>query len=1263
MKLILLVNLITTMVVHEIKLTDFREYDANSCYNVQAFGSNKVGETFSITISNFKPYFYVRVGEDWTDEDKDLFIEEILPTWCDKTEYFIERILPSISGTFTNKGKLYGFDTGIHYKFIKLDFDTIYAFKQTRKLWYKNEKLNKIPYARFQTEIYESKLPPLLRIFHDYGISPCGWISIDIKKTRYSSLRTECDYTFSVNINDIHAIRKEDIVPFKICSFDGEMQSSHGDFPQPIKTYYKVAYDLMNICKNKPETIPYEFVRDLILEGLLETNENSNFPPIYAKDKDQFPNEYFLGQLDKVFNKDVKSLRKTQQTKVDDFYEYIDTDKPQKKYSKVVKFKKGTNLMKIINDTTLDIEIKILTIEQQMNEHMPKIEGDIVTFIGSTFQYYGETECYKQNCIVLGDCSPIPNVEIECAETEKDVLLKWRDLIIREDPDIIIGYNIFGFDYTFIADRAKELGVFDEFLKMSRNKGHNCFTDFKGTGKRIKETKIVLASGEHQLKYVEMPGRNSIDLYNYFRKEVNLNSYKLDHVAQHYIGDIVIRPFKYTKTTTSFKTKNVFGLEVGNYICFQSINHSNDDINNGEKYIVTKVKDNTITIKGRLAVDDGLKIRWGLAKDDVTPQDIFRLTDTGCPDDKAIVAKYCIQDCRLVHHLFNKLDVLTGFMEMANICSVPLSYIVMRGQGIKLFSFLANECKKVDILIPDLSPLKGNEGYEGAVVLPPKCDLYLEDPVAVVDYSSLYPSSEISENISHDSKVLVIEYDLEGNEIYRSGDEKYNNLPGYKYVDIEFATYRYKKNANGTTEKVKTGKKITRYAQFPDGKYGVMPSVLKKLLKARKTTRGYIKFKTVTLNDGTEIKGIVKDKGDFIIVDGNTIQKENIKDIQDTYNDFMKNILDKRQLAYKITANSLYGGTGAKTSPFYEMDVAAATTAVGRTLLLYAKDVVEKVYGNRVCMTKNHGEVRTRAQYIYGDTDSVFFCFYLEELDGTKIIGKKALEITIELAQEYGKLATKFLKDPHDLEYEKTFYPFCLLSKKRYVGSLYEEDVDKCYRKSMGIVLKRRDNAPIVKDIYGGIIDILMEQQDMSSAVKFAKDMIKQLLMGKCNEKKLIITKSLRGNYKNPDSIPHAVLAKRIKIRDPGNDIKPGSRIAYMYVTASKKAKQWDRIETPEFIKENKLEIDYKFYLDHQVMKPILQLFGLVLEKIPEFKRKLRDFQRKKRTLKQTCETDEMYEKKLEKIVNKEVETILCKAIITQAENKKNNQSDIGSFF
>ena len=53
-----------------------------------------------------------------------------------------------------------------------------------------------------------------------------------------------------------------------------------------------------------------------------------------------------------------------------------------------------------------------------------------------------------------------------------------------------------------------------------------------------------------------------------------------------------------------------------------------------------------------------------------------------------------------------------------------------------------------------------DDGYEGAIVLDPKCDLYLDNPVACVDYAHLYPSSMISENLSHDSKVWTKEYNL-----------------------------------------------------------------------------------------------------------------------------------------------------------------------------------------------------------------------------------------------------------------------------------------------------------------------------------------------------------------------------------------------------------------------------------------------------------------------------------------------------------------------
>ena len=65
-------------------------------------------------------------------------------------------------------------------------------------------------------------------------------------------------------------------------------------------------------------------------------------------------------------------------------------------------------------------------------------------------------------------------------------------------------------------------------------------------------------------------------------------------------------------------------------------------------------------------------------------------------------------------------------------------------------------------LMPVIRQGVGDGSYEGAICLKPKCGLYIDEPVAVVDYSSLYPSCMISENISHDSKVWTKEYDLDG---------------------------------------------------------------------------------------------------------------------------------------------------------------------------------------------------------------------------------------------------------------------------------------------------------------------------------------------------------------------------------------------------------------------------------------------------------------------------------------------------------------------
>jgi DNA polymerase elongation subunit (family B) len=328
--------------------------------------------------------------------------------------------------------------------------------------------------------------------------------------------------------------------------------------------------------------------------------------------------------------------------------------------------------------------------------------------------------------------------------------------------------------------------------------------------------------------------------------------------------------------------------------------------------------------------------------------------------------------------------------------------------------------------------------------------------------------------------------------------------------------------------------------------------------------------------------------------------------------------------------------------------------------------MIEECYGNNICDTTNYGKVKTHAEYIYGDTDSVFYTFNLEDLDGNPIRGKKALEITIELAQQVGDISAKFLKSPHDFEYEKTFMPFCLLSKKRYVGMLYEKDPNKCKRKEMGIVLKRRDNAPIVKDIYGGIIDILMKKQNIKEATDFLKSCLQNIVDEKYPMDKLIITKSLRSGYKNPKSIAHKVLSDRITARDPGNKPSSGDRIPFVYINSTnKKALQGEKIETPTYITENNLKIDYSFYITNQIMKPVQQLFALVLEKIWLMQNKMPKISKFKKDVEALRKnTDpEKFEDKLEQMRNKEVKTLLFDEYLRETNNEKAGNQSVTKFF
>ena len=1495
-----------------------KKYKDTANFLIQMFGINEKGESCSVIVEDFKPFFYVKVGDHWKIENKNQFLNFVKKS---VGKYYENSITEC---KIIKRKKLYGFDGGKEHKFIVFQFNNVQVFNKAKYLWYTKDPSDRkllpdgLVFNNTKTYLYEANIPPLLRFFHIKDISPSGWIALPNKKTIeiLNDRKTNCTFEFIISYKNIISLNEnEKRVPYKICSFDIEASSSHGDFPVPVKSYKKLATNIIEYLENNNTIAENKEKCQTLLKQILFAafgyEKMIEIDIVYPKkspktreDLEKMIDKWLLTPVRKIETNtaDLQSQLTIEEmfermnaeaNKADDAdaeetaidndtfaaFKYNDMKTPFYKKSVVPKIKSVVNNNK---DTIVDVlcekkhprESKLLELNISLNSCFPKLEGDKVTFIGSTFSRYGEPEPYLNHCAVLNSSSDVANTVIECYPTEHDLLVAWKDLIQRENPDIIIGYNIFGFDYEFMFRRAEENGCVEEFLKLSRNRDEVCGSVDPNTHRyKIEESSIHIASGQHDLKYIKMNGRIQIDMYNFFRREENLTSYKLDYVAGHFIGDYVKTFSSDDANETTVQSGNLTGLLSGSYIHFEEIGHSVDYYQDGKKFNVIRVDKTkgTFVVNALVSPDMNKKVRWCLAKDDVTPKDMFRMTN-GTDDERAIIAKYCIQDCNLVHYLMNKVDVMTGYVEMSKICSVPISFLILRGQGIKLTSYVAKKCREKNTLMPVMEKMESDDGFEGAIVLDPKCDLYLDNPVACVDYASLYPSSMLSENLSHDSKVWTKEYDLTGELVATTGEQDadgnfiYDNLEGYEYVNITYDTFKYhRKTPTSAAEKIKSGYKICRFAQFPHGTRAIMPSILDELLAARKSTRKLIPQQT---------------------------------------DEFMKNVLDKRQLGYKVTANSLYGQCGAKTSTFYEKDVAASTTATGRLLLTYAKKIIEECYGDSVCETASHGPVLTKAEYIYGDsvacytpvyvlvngsdfdvckitqlssrfgndvwvsctepgkeekeycemvedvqtwsekgwtklhrvirhklaphkkmvrivtnkglvdvtddhsllrlngeevspkdvqvgerlmhndlplgfpeevrdynynydgfelkveqqilaalvylmlenigvypiiveaeeensykiildpmesfvyssedaqlnhpdnkyttiqnmheidypsdeyvydlttenhhfaagvgnmivhnTDSVFFTFNLQDPNGVPIRGKKALEITIELAQEAGHLASKFLKCPHDLEYEKTFMPFCLLSKKRYVGMLYEHDPAKGKRKEMGIVLKRRDNAPIVKEIYGGIIDILMKEKDIGKAVDFLKGCLKNIVDEKYPVDKLIITKSLRSGYKNPQSIAHKVLADRITARDPGNKPGPGDRIPYVYIhNANKKALQGEKIETPIFIRDNKLKIDYSFYITNQIMKPVQQVFALVLEKMWEMKNKkakISLFRKEVEKLRASVEP-EKFEDKLESLKNKEVKALLFDEFLRETNNQKESNRVVTSFF
>lgn len=635
------------------------------------------------------------------------------------------------------------------------------------------------------------------------------------------------------------------------------------------------------------------------------------------------------------------------------------------------------------------------------------------------------TEKYLFN---VGSIGEIEDTTVLEYSTEKKMLLAYSSFIKDTNPDIIVGYNIFGFDNGYIFERAKILNITDSFNYQSKLSEY--YTEI------ISKTLNNQQSGFNEWKMTRLVGRIHIDLLQVIKKDFKLESYKLDYVGEHFIGQ---------------------------------------------------------------------------GKDDVSPKEIFEAwsTEDGTKEKRTRVGKYCVQDTNLCLLLFEKFAVLPNHIEMAKVTRVPIEYLITRGQSIKVFSQIAYETRKAGFLIPVLPRNDKESKFQGATVLEAKVGFY-KQPVAGLDFASLYPSIMIAHNMCYSTVVL---------------DDKYLDLPGVEYSHLEWESV----NDFGENTKFKFS--------FVQNEKGVLSGILENLWKARKVTKRQMNAE---------------------------------KDL------FIKTVLNAKQLAIKVSMNSIYGFTGAVIGALPCLAISQSVTGCGRQMIE---------------QTSSLARSRFNCEIIYGDTDSCYVIFP-EPVDSDG-----SLTTLFKKAEEAAAEISKTFKKPIELEFEKFMYPLILVAKKRY---MYVEWTDPKKNngeiEAKGVELVRRDNCPYVKETLNNVLNPIMFDINISLGRKEAERHIDDLLNGKVQINKLILSKTLRNEYKNPEVIAHYKLVEKMTARDPNSAPKPGDRVPFVYVDiGDPKALSWKKVEDPKYVTENNVPIDYLYYLEHQLMNPLKTIFDILL--------------------------------------------------------------------
>src|SRR6056300_1292724 len=311
---------------------------------------------------------------------------------------------------------------------------------------------------------------------------------------------------------------------------------------------------------------------------------------------------------------------------------------------------------------------------------------------------------------------------------------------------------------------------------------------------------------------------------------------------------------------------------------------------------------------------------------------------------------------------------------------------------------------------------------------------------------------------------------------------------------------------------------------------------------------------------------------------------------------FMKEVYNGKQLAYKISMNSVYGFTGAGKGILPCVPIASTTTSKGRSMIEETKNYVEKNFPG--------------AKVRYGDTDSV-----MVEFDVGDRKGEEAIAYSWEVGERAAEECSALFKKPNNLELEKVYWPYFLYSKKRYAAKLWTKGKDDKmhmdYIDIKGLQVVRRDNTPHLREVCKELLDVVLESNDTEPPKQLARERAIELLSGDIPNDKLVLSQGLSDTYKvkgNPVHISdvakswdinmaHVQVHNKMRERRPGSDPQSGDRVPYLLTkTEDPKAKAYEQSEDPKYVEEHNVPIDYHYYFLNKFLTPVCDLLDPLYE-------------------------------------------------------------------